>query len=67
MLPTRIDTLRSVWHFNRVPFLGGSVGWELDERMAYYDTMVGKWDRQRRGWRGRALDSIFLWNLMILR
>ena len=58
----KLDALRSVWIHTRRPFKEGSIGWELDERMAHHSVMCRKWNRLELGPRGWLLFNLFLDN-----
>ena len=59
------DALRSVWIHTRKPFKGGSIGWELDERMAHHSVMSRKWHRLELGPRGYLLWQLYMDNWIV--
>ena len=61
----KLDALRSVWIHTRKPFKGGSIGWELDERMAHTHAMRRKWHRLKLGPRGYLLWQLFMDNWIV--
>lgn len=61
----KLDALRSVWVHTRKPFKGGSIGWELDERMNHHHTMRRKWQRLKLGPRGYLLWLLFMNNWIV--
>lgn len=61
----KLDALRSVWVHTRKPFKGGSIGWELDERMNHHHAMRRKWQRLKLGPRGYLLWLLFMNNWIV--